>query len=75
VTIDYFLASEVEKMCVNRVNSSSFLASVANEIKKREHHFVGVVKTAHKNFPKVFLEQTMSDWPGGTYLVMKSKFG
>ena len=50
-------------------------AKTANEIKKLGHHFVGIVKTAHRNFPKVFLEQTMSDWPGGTYLVMKSKFG
>jgi hypothetical protein len=50
-------------------------AKTANEIKKHGHHFVCVVKTAHRNCSKVFLEQTISDWPGGTYLVMRSKFG
>jgi hypothetical protein len=50
-------------------------AKTANESKKLGHHFVGIVKIAHRNFPRVFLEQKMSNWPGGTYLVMKSKFG
>ena len=38
-------------------------------------HFVGHVKTAHRRFPKEWLEKTMEDWPGGTHIVLESCFG
>lgn len=35
--------------------------------------FVGPVKTAKKNFPKLFLEETMKNWSGGMSLVMEGR--
>ena len=34
--------------------------------------YCGPVKTIHKVFFKDTLEKLMRDWPGGSYLVMKS---
>ena len=44
-------------------------AAVRNEL---SCEFVGVVKNAHKNFPRKFLEDTMSSWPPGSHLVMET---
>jgi hypothetical protein len=33
-------------------------------------NYIGVVKTNHSRFPKKFLEDTMSGWPGGSYMNM-----
>ena len=33
--------------------------------------FVGIVKTAHSKFPKAELETIMSNWPGGSHMVME----
>jgi hypothetical protein len=33
--------------------------------------FVGIVKTAHKGYPKAYLESKMQTWPPGTHLVME----
>jgi hypothetical protein len=35
--------------------------------------FVGPIKTAHSRFPRKFLEDSMSTWPGGTWLVLEGK--
>ena len=34
--------------------------------------FVGPIKTAHKFFPKKFLEDTMANWPPGSHLVLRT---
>ena len=36
-------------------------------------NLVCVVKTAHRQYPKKFLEEKMKDWPPGSNLVLKSK--
>ena len=37
--------------------------------------FLGIVKTAHRGFPKIYLETTMKDWPPGTHLVLETIIG
>jgi hypothetical protein len=51
----------------------SWFASVkaATLVKQAGHEFVGPVKTSHKNFPKVQLEELMKDWPGGMSFVLE----
>jgi len=51
----------------------SWFASVstAEEVGSLGHRFVGVVKTAHQNFPKQQLEEKMKRWPGGISIVME----
>ena len=34
--------------------------------------YCGPVKTIHKGFSLATLENLMKDWPGGSYLVLKS---
>ena len=34
--------------------------------------FIRVVKTAHSNYPKKFLEQKMKQWPSGSHFVMEA---
>jgi hypothetical protein len=36
-------------------------------------NYLGIVKTAHKNYPKAYLEDKMKRWPAGSVLVLKSK--
>ncbi|KAL3908548.1 MAG: hypothetical protein SGILL_008440 [Bacillariaceae sp.] len=60
------------------VYGDSWFASVktATELSKRLGvHFVGIVKTAHRRFPKDYIEETMKEWPGGTHIVLESCFG
>jgi hypothetical protein len=40
---------------------------------KFNSEFVGPVKTAYSRFPRKFLEKTMAEWPGGTWLVLEGK--
>jgi Transposase IS4 len=35
-------------------------------------NFIGVVKNSHSKYPKVFLEKTMAEWPGGSHLVLET---
>ena len=37
-----------------------------------DSEFLGPVKTAHKKFPKKYLEDTMKDWPPGSHMVMET---
>ena len=37
------------------------------------HHAVMVIKTAHSRSPKKFFEETMADFPGGTWMVMEGR--
>ena len=34
--------------------------------------FIGIVKTAHRGFPKAYLESKMATWPPGTHLVLQN---
>ena len=36
-----------------------------------DSEFVGIVKTAHKGYPKAYIEAKMKDWPPGTHLVLE----
>ena len=36
-----------------------------------ESEFIGIVKTAHRGFPKTYLENKMETWPPGTHLVLQ----
>ena len=56
------------------VIGDSWFASVktAKAIRKELGcHFIGHIKTAHKFYPKEWLEKTMSNWPGGSHLVLE----
>ena len=39
---------------------------------ERGYEYGGVIKNCHAGFPRFQLEALMSDWPGGSYLVMTS---
>ena len=51
----------------------SWFASVktAEACAEYGHEFIGPVKTATRLFPKEELENTMKNWPGGTYIVLE----
>ena len=34
--------------------------------------FFGVIKNAHRHFPKVYIETLMKDWPSGTHVVLET---
>lgn len=58
-----------------RVFGDSWFASVKTTVqlwKKYGLLFVGVVKTAHAKYPKIFLEKTMKDWPAGSHLLLEA---
>ena len=44
----------------------------ATEMALCEHHCIGVVKTAHSQFLKNFLMQTMENWPSGSNLLLQA---
>ena len=31
-----------------------------------------MIKTSHRRYPKKWLEETMSDWPGGSHIVLET---
>ena len=33
--------------------------------------FVGIIKTAHKGYPKAYIESKMKTWPPGTHIVLE----
>ena len=41
-------------------------------IKSLGHKFKGVVKISHQNFPKTYMDNTVNNFRGVTYLVMNS---
>ena len=47
----------------------------AVEIAQNRHHCVLAVKTAHSRFPKKFMDNTMKNYPGGTWITMRGKCG
>ena len=47
----------------------------AVEVAQQGHHAVLAVKTAHSRFPKKFLDDTMKEFPGGTWITMRGKCG
>ena len=38
-----------------------------------EAEFLGPIKTAHRHFPKAYLESSMKEWPPGSHLVMETR--
>jgi hypothetical protein len=50
--------------------SSVDLAVLAR--KEHDVNYVGVVKTNSSRFPKAYLQETMKDWPSGSYLNMST---
>ena len=44
-----------------------------SNIAKAGHHAVMMIKTSHSRTPKKWLERTMSDMPGGTWIVMEGQ--
>ena len=44
----------------------------ANEAMDTSVNYCGPVKTSHKGFCLATLENSMKNWPGGSYLFMKS---
>ena len=59
-------------------NDTYFLDSCFSSVKTAEEmaaagvNYCGPVKTRHKVFCLATLEKLMKDWPGGSYLVLKS---
>ena len=43
----------------------------AHQVRKLGHHTCFAVKTAHLRTPKKFLEETMTDFSGGTWILLK----
>ena len=50
----------------------AFLKTAVAVTEELDSEFLGPVKTAHKQFPKKFLENTMKEWPPGSHLVMET---
>ena len=50
--------------------SSVELVVLAKQI--HDAHYIGVVKTNSGKYPKQFLQETMKDWPGGSYLNLRT---
>ena len=63
-----------EDIVVDAFVGDSWFASVetALALMKEGYEFGGIVKTAHSGFPKSQLEGLMSQWPGGSYVVLTS---
>ena len=45
----------------------------ACQVRKLGHHACFAIKTAHSRTPKKFLEETMKDFLGGTWIVMEGR--
>ena len=45
----------------------------AANVARSGHHGIFIVKTAHSRSPKKFLEETMADMPGGTWIVLEGR--
>ena len=48
-------------------------AKAAANIRKAGHHAILNVKTNHSRIPKKFLEDTMKDFPGGTWITLEGR--
>ena len=46
---------------------------ICEQVEKSANHCIMNVKTAHYRLSKNFLEDTMKDFPGGTWIVMRAK--
>ena len=67
--------NKVDPLVTNLYYGDSWFASLKTAAAVKNElgcEFVGVIKIAHKNFPKKFLEDTMSSWPPGSHLVMET---
>ena len=75
------LAEPCMKAHTNTASKAIFLGdswfgnvpTVVNMKNKLNAHFIGVVKTGHKRYPKKWIETTMQDWPSGTHIVLESQ--
>lgn len=62
---------------VDIMQGDSWFSSIPSlkAIESLGHRYKGIVKTAHKGFPKEFIEETMAFFPGGSHMVMKTESG
>ena len=67
------------KGCVQLTSNDTYFPDIwfssiknAEEMADAGVDYCGLVKTIHKGFCLATLEKLMKDWPGGSYLVMKS---
>ena len=51
---------------------SSLKTAVAVK-KELQCEYIGVIKNAHKQYPRKYLETTMKEWPSGTHLVLETQ--
>ena len=47
--------------------------TAAESVAKAGHHAIFIVKTNHTRVPKKFLEDTMKDYPGGTWITLEGR--
>ena len=47
--------------------------TVVNLKNRLDAHFIGVVKTDHKRYPKKWIESTIQDWTSGTHIDLESE--
>ena len=69
----------VTKGCGQLTSKDTYFADIlfssvktAEEMAAAGVDYCGLVKTIHKGFCLAMLEKFMKDWPGGSYLVLKS---
>ena len=67
------------KGCGQLISNDTYFADgwfssvkTAEEMAAAGVNYCGPVKTSHKGFCLATLEKLMKDWPGGSYLVLKS---
>ena len=66
-------------MCVQLTSNETYFADIwFSSVKTAEEEMASVVdycepdKTIHKGFCLATLEKLMKNWPGGSYIIMKS---
>ena len=67
------------KGCGQLTSNNTYFANIwfssvktAEEMAAAGVNYCGPVKTSHKGFVLATLEKLMKDWPGGSYIVLKS---
>jgi hypothetical protein len=53
------------------VCGDSWFSSV-DLVEKMSENYIGVVKTNHSRYPKVFLQSKMQNWPAGSHLLLRT---
>ena len=59
----------------NLFYGDSWFSSVKTALaikKELQCEYVGVIKNGHRDYPRVYLEETMKDWPPGSHLVLET---